>query len=527
MILNNSAIDQASEVVADFLTREQLDLQEIIRIRLSVEELLLEYQIYLGEDTQFSLNCVKRFGKLRIELALPGRSLDPFAEQAEAPEEGAELMRSLLAGMGYAPVWQYKNGKNLVTFSPKKKQRSQFRTMAAAVAAAVLLGSLCRLLPEAVGAFLMADLVQPLFDTFMGILSAVAGPMIFLSVAWGLYSIGDTATLGRIGKRMIQRFLGISALVGVGSALLFLPFFPMMGGGQGQVFQFQELFQLILDMIPGNLLTPFTDNNPTQIVVVGAMLGVAMLVLGGKASSVAALVEQSNTMVQLLMEWLTHLVPFFIFCSMFNLIAGDGLSILKQCYRLLPLMLLAHLLMLLLYIAAICIRKRVSLPILLKKLAPACLIGLMTASSTAAFATNVESCRRDLGIDPRIINFGIPLGQVLFMPGLLIKFLISALCMAEIYQVELTLGWLVTAVLISVVLAAAAPPVPGGSMSCFTMLFLQLGLPAEAIAVIIALNVILDFISTAVNITSLQLELVELSGSLNMLDLDMLRQEKA
>ncbi len=50
-------------------------------------------------------------------------------------------------------------------------------------------------------------MITPVFDTFMGLLSAVAGPLIFLSVAGGIYNIGDIATLGKVGKRIISRLV--------------------------------------------------------------------------------------------------------------------------------------------------------------------------------------------------------------------------------------------------------------------------------------------------------------------------------
>ena len=96
--------------------------------------------------------------------------------------------------------------------------------------------------------------------------------------------------------------------------------------------------------------------------------------------------------------------------------------------------------------------------------------------------------------------------------------------LAEIFGVSISPEWLVTAVIISIVLAIAAPPVPGGALSCLTMLFVQLNIPAEGIPIIIALNIIMDFFATAVNLTCLQMDLVELAGDLNMLDYDKLRK---
>jgi len=175
------------------------------------------------------------------------------------------------------------------------------------------------------------------------------------------------------------------------------------------------------------------------------------------------------------------------------------------------------------YLLLVCIRKRVALPAFVKKVAPTFLIGLSTASSAAAYSTNVECCEKQLGIDRQIINFGIPLGQVVFMPGAAVIFLSAGLCMAEVYGVAISPAWLVSALLITVVLAVAAPPVPGGGLTCYTMLFLQLNIPSEAVAITLALNVILEFFGTAVNLFCLQAELVELAGSLDRLDVEMLR----
>lgn len=68
-------------------------------------------------------------------------------------------------------------------------------------------------LPEKTVNFLSEEMITPVFDTFMGLLSAVAGPLIFLSVAGGIYNIGDIATLGKVGKRMIGRFLWMTLIL--------------------------------------------------------------------------------------------------------------------------------------------------------------------------------------------------------------------------------------------------------------------------------------------------------------------------
>lgn len=520
--LTNENIDLAAAQAEEFLRGCGLEGKDCLRLRLTIEETLLKYQEATGPDGLFSIRCVKRLGRSRIELAFPGERLDPALSQEETD---SEVLRGLLAGMGAAPSWQYKNGVNLVSFAPPRKKPSQVLTLLASIVLAVVCGLLGLLLPEEARLFLSQDLVSPLFNTFMGLLTAVAGPMIFLSVTWGIYSIGDTATLGRIGSKMIGRFLVISLLVGVGMLGLFLPFFSLSRSGNAS-FNFRELLEMVLDIIPGNFFTPFTEGNPLQIIFVAVLIGLALLVLGSKTTVAASFIEQSNYIVQLIMEGISALVPLFVFGSIFTMILNKNFAALAGAYKWPLLVLLGETVLVAVYLLMVSIRKKVGIGMLMKKLFPTFLICLSTASSSAAFSTNVETCEKDLGIDKRIVNFGIPLGQVVFMPGAITMFLAAGLCMGELYHVEMSPGWLVSALLIAVVLAVAAPPVPGGALTCYTMLFTQLNVPTEAITIAITLNIIMDFVATAVNVLCLQTELVELAGGLEMLDTEALRQRK-
>ena len=522
-LLNNEQIGAACDAVEEFLSGVKMDSRDALRTRLAVEETLLNYQERLGTDTAFSFKCSKRLGRPRIELSFSGERTDPFDLD---DEESSEVMHGILAGMGFAPTWQYKNGQNLVIFTPRKKKHSQFLMLLLAVVLAVICGFGCQLLPDAVRTFLTEDLVGPIFNMFMGLISAVAGPMIFLSVTWGIFSIGDTATLGRIGKRMVGRFLIISALLGLITAVLYLPFFHVEASGSGGEFQFRELFQMILNIVPGNFFTPFTEGNPIQIIFVAVLIGIALLILGTKTSVAASLVEQLNYVVQLIMEGISSFVPVFVFCSIFNIILQGDWNVFRSAYKLVPLMILGCVVISAIYLAVVSARRKVNIVRLMKKILPAFMIGLTTDSSSAAFSTNVETCEKDLGISKKIVNFGVPLGQVIFKPAAIVLFLSVSLCMAESYDVPITISWIVSALLITVILASAAPPVPGGALTCYTVMCLQLGIPAEALAVAIALNMILEFVATAANMLCLQTELVELAGGLDMLDKDTLRQSK-
>ena len=116
------------------------------------------------------------------------------------------------------------------------------------------------------------------------------------------------------------------------------------------------------------------------------------------------------------------------------------------------------------------------------------------------------------------------MGQILFMPGFVATMASIEFAMARHYGIPITPDWVVIGIVVNVVLSIAAPPVPGGAMTCYSIAFLQLGIPAEAIGLALTMDVILDFVCTAVNFSGMQISLVGIADSLRMLDHDKLRQ---
>ncbi len=519
--LTNENIEVAVEQTQEFLRKYKVDSKDVLRTTLALEDTLLNYRDAFGETAVFSLKCVQRFRRLRVELTVNGTNLDPFTSG-----DDEDFSRLLLSGMGMAPVWRYKNGQNIVIFTPRKRKPSQMVYLLAAVVLALFGGGLSTLLPQTVQDAISGQLLTPIFDTFLGFLNAVAGIMIFLSVVWGISSIGDMSTLSTIGKKMISHMLLMMTLLPTVFALCILPLFRFVSGtGAGSV-DLSGPFSMILGIIPSNLLTPFTEGNFLQIIFIAVIVGIALLVLGEKTSIVSSFIEQANTVIQLILEVVCSGISLVIFISLYNMVLTGSFLVLIKAYKA-PLLILAGCLFaIIIYTVVVCIAKKVKPGVYLKKIMPAFLIGLTTASSSAAMSTTMETCEKQHGIDRKIVKFGAPLGQIVFGIGSIIEFIVLGFCMAEIYGVTVTPVWLGMTVFASVILKIATPPIPGGSVALCTVLFTQLGLPLDGLAVAVAIDVIADFFITATDIFCLQSELVMLSGSLNMLDTDKLRRAK-
>lgn len=153
------------------------------------------------------------------------------------------------------------------------------------------------------------------------------------------------------------------------------------------------------------------------------------------------------------------------------------------------------------------------------------MIGLITASSLAAFEKNSDTCTNKLGIDKRFLSIGIPLGQTLYKPGLCFYLICGTFCMAEIYRIPIPLPQLITMAFSVFIISFAAPPIAGVGISSFTILCTQFGIPTDAVAVIIVLDVLIDRIVTATDLSLIQMELVEQASSLERIDRNILRSK--
>lgn len=521
--LTNAGIDAISEAVGAHLLRLKTEQKNLLRIRLLAEEMLLDWQEHFGSDAYCQVKIGKRLGRPYIQLEAAGEMCNPLEKSAE--DYGSYRSR-LMANMGLAPVFSYERGANRLTFQLKRPKKSPMLSLAIAVLAAALMGFGGFALPTALRTDILDRVLMPIYDSFFNLLGVIAGPMVFLSVAWGIYGVGDASAFGRIGKRMIGHFLAVVFLIGAATALLSLGLFSLdvvwQGGG---VSQLDSLFQMILDFIPKDIFTPFQEGNSLQIILMGAAIGLALLVLGKQTEAVARGIEQINYVIQLLMEVISRLVPFFIFIVLVQMIWSGTLDAVLAAWKPVLVFVAAMLLVSVLVTVYAAARNRVSPLLLLKKGLPTGVIAVTTASSVAAFGSCTYTCEQKLGVDKRMSSFGVPLGVVMFPPGTAMYFLIICIYMAESYAVQCSPIWFLLAVFTSTVLAIAAPPIPGGTLTCYTILFAQLGLPQEALAVALALDVLFDFMATGVNMYALQMELLIQARKMGMLNVQTLRSK--
>ena len=148
-----------------YLKKRGCESKELLRIKLSIEEVLICYQQRLGEEAEFTLDTGAGFGRSKIRLTIPGAEADPFADAGAFYDEDL-FIRNVLNQMGKLPRWYYRRGRNEIIFTTDKKKAPKWMKLVIAIAAAVLFGFIVSVLPEALRILLRDGIIAPLIKEF-------------------------------------------------------------------------------------------------------------------------------------------------------------------------------------------------------------------------------------------------------------------------------------------------------------------------------------------------------------------------
>lgn len=519
--LSAVAVDTISDNYHSFITALGVQRKNAVASRLTVEEILLGFREHFGEETDFTYTQSSFWGRPYIEISVEGEKYNPL--EKEPDDAFGTYVGTLYQSIDAEPVYTYERGTNIVTMKFSKKELNPMFKLFLAIIAAATLSLLKYILPVSAIDFIKEDLLSPLNNTFLGMMATVELPLVFFSVTSGILGMGNSAIFGRIGRRMMLYFLKIVFIVTAVSGLIFSATFNL-SLGSNESFKLHGGFEMLLNIIPKSLIEPFTSGNSMQIVLLAVIIASVLVILGERVKTLTNLNFEANSLMVYITGLISKFLPFFIFIVILNLIWSNDLhpilNMWKPYLAFVVIIILIHLFMMI-YVS---VRESVNFVTLLKKIMPTFLIGVGTASSTALSGECSDSLIRHLGVNRRLVEFGQPIGSVVFMPYTAVNFLICAFYMAYYYKVQVSVLWLIIGVFLCAFVAIATPPVPGGAIAAYSVIFTQLGLPPQAVAIMISTDILFDFLATAFDNTILQLAMIRLADKNQMLNYEILRK---
>ena len=519
-ILDEKTIDEFSRKLQDYLLNMHMENNSIQRIRLTVEELLLN--IHNAAYEQIEIGLGKHFGRYVLNMRYKGDPFDP------TKEDEIGLPDFVLNTLGFTPLWNYSRNTNTVSLILVERQKKSVAFLImTAVVCALLLGLAGNGLPVSFTQSVSDVLLTPLQNGFLSLMKTFSGLMIGFTVCNGILGMEDSLKGKHKGRSMVIRAIGACFMVSACAVIVTLPFLDLQFSqkGQGSLSEISMIIKLLFDIIPPNIIEPFMTGNSLQIVVIASLIGIGLIALKERADHIRTLVSEAAVLMQYVVSLVCSFVPVFIFAVILSQVLSGQMRMLLTVFK--PLFLISMVMMII--SSAIVMISSVYLkcsPVLLiRKTWQPFFIALTSASSMAAFTSGIEVCEKRLGADRSAVSFMYPLLSILYRPAGIIYYAVLTCCLAEIYQIEISFSWLLMDAILSAIVIISLPPITGSAILGYAILFTSLLIPNEAIALATVINVVADFILTGLNVLLLMIRVACDAKRIDLLDQRVLLSE--
>lgn len=378
---------------------------------------------------------------------------------------------------------------------------------------------------------LVNDWVAPFGKIFINLLKLIAVPLVLTSLITGVASLSDTKKLSRIGGKTIVIYLittAVAVTIGLIVVNILKPGSSLSEEVQTQLrADFEGVtdqkklaaseasergpLQPLIDMVPDNLFGSASSNgNMLQIVFFSIFMGIALLHVGEvKSKPVLAVLEGVNEAIIQMVHLIMMIAPLGVFALIADTITGlakdDPGKILELLYALgqycFAVILGLGLQAFLVYPLLLKLFSPMSFKKFLSGIGPAQLLAFSTSSSGATLPVTMEQCEDELGVSEEVSSFVLPLGATINMDGTALYQAVAAVFIAQAMNIDLTLGAQLSIILTAVLASIGTAAVPGAGVVMLVIILQQIGVPAEGIGLILAVDRILDMCRTATNVT--------------------------
>lgn len=351
--------------------------------------------------------------------------------------------------------------------------------------------------------------LAPLGDLLLRLLTFLIVPLIFFTLIVGINQskIGD---LGRMGGKVFLFYTLSSAfaiVVGLTVASIFQP-------GSGMQLDGSETFDVpdnpgftsvLLNIVPSNIISAFSEMNLLGIIFTAFAFGIAISYMRSSAefgelgNHLMKTINALNEATLIVLKAILQYVPIGIFAIMAQTVGSQGLDTLGSLLGMVAVLYVAIAVQIALYTIAMLVFKVNPLHFFKHARTPM-LTAFVTQSSSGTLPLTLDAAR-GLGIPKSLYGFSLPLGATINMDGAAIRIAVSAIFAANIIGDPLSLSEMFMVVLIGTLATIGTAGIPGAGIVMIATVFVQLGLPMEAVALLTAIDALVGMGATMLNVT--------------------------
>jgi len=347
---------------------------------------------------------------------------------------------------------------------------------------------------------------------FVDLLKMVLVPLVFSSIAVGIANLRQHQQMQRVWVTTLLFFIGSMAIaitLGMAASLYFKPgvgmsmnlFAHAMQDFEAKQMPLPEFFAQFLHGLFMNPFAALAQGNVLAVVMFALMLGVALVMSGERFRQLHQLLQQVLDVTMLIVGWVMRLAPIGIMALLIKLVAGQDIAMLGILAKFVAVVvgtLLLHGIVVLPLILYLFTRMP---PVTFWRGAREALVtAFATSSSSATLPVTLRCVSQQLQVKPEIAGFVVPLGATINMDGTALYEAAAALFIANMIGVDLSIAQQLIVFFTAMIAAMGAPGIPSAGMVTMVMVLQSVGLPAEAIAILLPVDRLLDTLRTTMNV---------------------------
>jgi len=356
--------------------------------------------------------------------------------------------------------------------------------------------------------FVLEKIINLAGQMFVNLIKSMIVPLVFVSIALGVASIGNLEKLGSVGSKIVCFYLGTTAFA-ASIALFFAKLinpaskFYINNIYTQQVVEMHKksMAQIILDIIPVNPIESLAKGDMLQIIFFAILIGIGITLIDqDKSAPIKKIFESLNEINLKLVNLIMKLAPLGVFALITYTFASFGRDIIFSLSRFLLLTYFVLIFQALItYSIMFKIFTRLDIKKFWKKFLPVAGIAFSSSSSNASLPVAIEAAS-NMGVPREISSFSLSLGSTINMNGTAIMQGITVVFLASIYQVDLSLIDIIKVVLTATLAAVGTAGVPGAGVLMLSMVLKLVSIPVEGIGLVLGIDRIIDAGRTVVNV---------------------------
>ena len=349
--------------------------------------------------------------------------------------------------------------------------------------------------------------------------NAIRMTVIPLVAALTIASVAGTGASADLGRAMVRAFVVFLVLLVVGGILAlvigqiaFADFVLPSEVAQrvrgsatavGATPTMPSLSQRLIDMVPSNPIKSAADGALLPLVVFTLTFGFALKQIDvERRDTVVTFCRGISDALLVVVGWVVAVAPIGVLALAFALGARLGVSSLGALARYIATLAAVLIVFTLMLYPVVVLFGRMSLRRFAAAAAPAQALAAGSRSSLSALPMMISAAREKLGLDAAASGFVLPLAVSVFRVNVPMAWVVGVIFLGKVYGVDISVATLGMVIVTSTLLSFSVPGIPSGSLFILAPVLVDLGLPAEAVGILIAVDVIPDIFKTTANVTA-------------------------